>query len=139
MAKIIYGILSYAFGLFCIIIAIIAFLEIETKDTGMLITIIEALRESFLMNFLIFLLGHSYVLSAKDILLGKKAVLDINVDYQIVSIETNDAEKMVKINLKDPVSDNVITIERNTDNIVYFKEYLKERGNKIFGSIASTV
>lgn len=141
---VIYSILSFMLGMSCMTVAIIALTTIDIKlligkDTGVAITIMEALRNNFILSILILLAGYSHILWGKNALLGKKAVLNLNINYKIISIETDDAKSTVKIDLKDTKTGDEVIVQRKTNYPDYFKKYIKMNGEIMPGTIASIV
>lgn len=141
---VIHGILSFAIGLFCILFAVVALSAIDIKlwvgnDTGILITIIEGLKGNVILSILVLFVGYSHILSAKNVLFGKKAVLDLNIDYKVIAIETDDAKSTVKIDLKDTATGDTVTVRKETKHLDYFKNYIEKYGNIMPGTFAKHI
>lgn len=142
LIKGIFGSLYLILGVFWILIAIIAFTGIDTSmfsDENA--HLIGVLNESIIDNFLVLILGCYFSWFGLCRLLGrtKKTILNMNVNYEVIGIETNKALSTVKIRLKDNENGDIVDIERETKHLNYFENYIKNFGNIMPGALAGTV
>jgi len=142
LIKKVFGLLFLTIGIFWMLTAIIAFTGIDTSMFSDENThIIGVLNESIIDNFLVLIFGCYFSWFGLCMLLGrtKKTILNMNINYEIVEIETNDNQNTVKLLLKDDKTGDIVSIERETKNLAYFKGYIELFGNRMLGSFAKTI
>lgn len=140
------GILSILIGIFCVMSAIIALISFEIDaiiGSGTIANaiklLIDGLKGNKLLSFLILFVGFSYIISGKYALFGRKVVLDMNVNYKVISIETDDAKGLVKIKLEDTLTSDTVEVQKETKYLNYFKNYIETNGDIMPGTIAKMV
>ena len=137
------------FALLCIVAGISYMVFAITAFTGIGISMItdkeiylvEIMKESVIINILAFLSGCFVLLLGVNILTKgtEKIALDVNIDYEVIEIETNDSQSTVKLLLKDNETGDMVLVERETKHLAYFKEYFESSGNRMLGSLAETI
>ncbi|MCK5085793.1 hypothetical protein KAK05_03715 [Candidatus Parcubacteria bacterium] len=130
-------------GISYMLIATIAFVGIDiSMITDSNIFLIEAMKESVIFNIIIFIASY-FVLSFGVNMLGGKiervVALNMNINYEIIEIETNDSQSTVRLLLKDSETGDMVSVERKTKNLAYFKGYFESFGNRMLGSFAKTI
>ena len=142
LIKKVFGLLFLTIGIFWMLTAIIAFTGIDIPIiTDENAHFIETLNANIIENFLVLVMGYFFSSFGLDMLTErtKKATLNMNINYEIVEIETNDNQSTVKLLLKDDKTGDIVFIERETKNLAYFKGYLESFGNRMLGSFAKTI
>lgn len=129
-------------GIFYMLTAIIVFVGIDiSMITDGNIFLIETMKESVVFNIIIFIASYCVLLFGVNLLKGKteRIALNMDVNYEIIEIETNDGQGTVRLLLKDSNTGDMVSIERETKNLAYFKGYLESSGNRMLGSFAKTI
>ena len=129
-------------GIFYMLTATIVFVGIDiSMITDGNIFLIETMKENVVFNIVIFIASYCVLLFGVNLLKGKteRIALNMNVNYEIIEIETNDGQGTVRLLLKDSNTGDMVSIERETKNLAYFKGYLESSGNRMLGSFAKTI
>lgn len=138
------AVLRLLFGTFCILCVIIALTTIDVnslagRDMGVINKFIVELRKGILFGILVVWLAQSEIFIGKDALFGKEAKIDLNANYRVIAIETDDSNNMVKLDLVNTVNGDKIVINKQTKNLRYFKSYLETNGDIMPGSFAKCI
>ena len=129
-------------GIFYMLTATIVFVGIDiSMITDGNIFLIETMKENVVFNIVIFIASYCVLLFGVNLLKGKteRIALNMDVNYEIIEIETNDGQGTVRLLLKDSNTGDMVSIERETKNLAYFKGYLELSGNRMLGSFAKTI
>lgn len=142
LITVVLALLHIIVGIFYMSTAVIVLVGIDiSMITGRNIFLIEMMKESVVLSTIIFVASCCVLLFGVNMLRKKteRVALNMNTNYEVIKIETSDSQSTVRLLLKDSETGDMVSVERKTKNLSYFKGYLESFGNRMLGSFAKTI